>query len=295
MGKQFKKTVENFTCFNCQQAVLGDGFTDHCPNCLWSKHVDINPGDRLGKCGGFMEPVGATRSKGGWRICYCCQNCGYTHFNKISSKDNMNAVIKLSARPIPSFGKLIVITGATVSGKDTLVAEFLKIHPTWRKIITTTTRPIRQNEQNGIDYDFVDLETFRKMKTDGEFLETVEYAGNNYGTTKSALNPVFEGQTYAWIIDASRAAKINLLFDESFDQNKAQIIKNNTVVIYIKLPDMKTRQKHFLKRGMKASEISQRIKQDKMDWNLGNFKNVVINYDGQLDKTIRAVEKIINS
>ena len=70
MGRKFKKTVENFTCLNCQTVVIGTGYTDHCPNCLWSKHVDVNPGDRLAICGALIEPVGATKSKEGWKI-YC--------------------------------------------------------------------------------------------------------------------------------------------------------------------------------------------------------------------------------
>lgn len=102
MGKKFKKTVENFTCQSCEQVVIGDGFTDHCQSCLWSKHVDINPGDRLCKCCGLMEPVSSTTSKGSWRIFYRCQDCGYTRFNKVSPEDDINTVIKLSARPVPA-------------------------------------------------------------------------------------------------------------------------------------------------------------------------------------------------
>lgn len=190
-------------------------------------------------------------------------------------------------------GKLIVITGATVSGKDTVVAELLKNSPTWNKIVTTTTRPPRPEEQNGIDYHFVNLETFQKMKEDGEFLESVEYAGNHYGTTKSTLNPVLQGQTLIWRIDASRAAQVNKLFDDSFDQKTADQIKSITKVIYLKLPNKQTRQQHFLKRGMQESDIKKRIKQDEIDWHVGNFQNVVINYDGKLDQTIKQVEKII--
>lgn len=101
MGKKFKKTVENFACQNCGENVTGNGFTDHCPRCLWSKHVDVNPGDRLSKCGGIMEPVGASVSNDEWKIFYQCRDCGFTHFNKVSPEDNMNIVIELSSRPIP--------------------------------------------------------------------------------------------------------------------------------------------------------------------------------------------------
>ncbi|HYC79501.1 MAG TPA: RNHCP domain-containing protein, partial [Candidatus Binatia bacterium] len=56
--KLFQRTPENFVCENCGTKVSGNGYTNHCPNCLYSKHVDNNPGDRLNKCHGLMEPIG---------------------------------------------------------------------------------------------------------------------------------------------------------------------------------------------------------------------------------------------
>ncbi len=190
-------------------------------------------------------------------------------------------------------GKLIVITGGTVSGKDTVVAELLKINPTWRKIVTTTTRPIRLNEQNGIDYNFVNLETFREIKANGKFLETVEYAGNNYGTFKSSFNPFFKGQTCIWRIDPSRAAKVNLLFDQSF--NKAQTIKNNTVVIYLDIPDKKTVYQRLRARGISEIEIEKRIQQDEENRKDGHFEQVVINYNGRLNETLQKIMSLIKT
>lgn len=192
-----------------------------------------------------------------------------------------------------NFGKLIVITGTTVSGKDTVVAELLKNHPDWQKIVTTTTRSPRPEEQIDIDYHFIDLATFLEMQDNDDFLESVEYADNHYGTTKATFRAVLQGQTIIWRIDASRASQIDKLFDDCFDKETATFLKNRTRVIYLKLPDSATRQKHFLKRGMEATDIKKRIKQDKIDFNLGNFKNIVINYEGKLEKTVDKVEAII--
>ena len=55
--KKFTKRKENFICENCGHFVVGNGFTNHCPNCFFSKHVDINPGDRLCSCNGLMKPI----------------------------------------------------------------------------------------------------------------------------------------------------------------------------------------------------------------------------------------------
>lgn len=101
--RKFIRTPEDFICLICGQSVKGTGYTDHCPNCLWSLHVDINPGDRKSKCQGLMEPVGVIQGKGSWRILYKCQLCSYTHFNKSANNDNIDAIIELTSKPI---GKL---------------------------------------------------------------------------------------------------------------------------------------------------------------------------------------------
>ncbi len=99
MKKKFQKRVEDFTCQVCNRKVKGNGYTDHCPNCLWSKHVDINPGDRQANCHGLMKPISAFKEKGVWKIVYQCQKCGYEHRNKASSKDNPEKIILLSTNP----------------------------------------------------------------------------------------------------------------------------------------------------------------------------------------------------
>ncbi len=98
--KRFKKKVENFVCENCGTRVKGDGFTDHCPECLWSKHVDVNPGDRKADCGGLMEPVGIKKEGEKYVIYYNCLVCGYKHRVKKAEKDSFEEVIKLSTEKI---------------------------------------------------------------------------------------------------------------------------------------------------------------------------------------------------
>lgn len=96
MDKKFKKKVENFTCDICGTVVEGSGYTDHCPVCLWSKHLDIYPGDRKSTCGGLMEPVGIEIKGDSKKILYRCKKCGYNHKVKTSPNDNTEALIELS-------------------------------------------------------------------------------------------------------------------------------------------------------------------------------------------------------
>lgn len=94
--KRFQKRKEDFVCENCGTKVKGTGYTDHCPNCLWSKHVDINPGDRKAECQGLMEPVGVEVKGGEYIIQYKCTKCGYKHRVKVAPNDDFDEIIKLS-------------------------------------------------------------------------------------------------------------------------------------------------------------------------------------------------------
>lgn len=97
MPKLFSKNIEDFICEVCGKKVVGDGYTNHCPYCLASKHVDINPGDRLSDCGGIMLAIGYEIKNGKEFILHHCQKCGFERKNKVTDKDNRKKLIELSA------------------------------------------------------------------------------------------------------------------------------------------------------------------------------------------------------
>lgn len=96
MSPKFKRKIENFVCEKCGQEVNGGGYTNHCPRCLYSKHVDIFPGDRAEKCGGLMKAISAEENGRKWSIIHKCQKCGKKQKNKISDEDDFNVVVKVS-------------------------------------------------------------------------------------------------------------------------------------------------------------------------------------------------------
>lgn len=91
---------ESFICENCGQKVKKSSYTarDHCPYCLYSKHVDINPGDRANTCQGLLEPIAIEKFKDSYKILYRCLKCGKTHKNIIEKEDNMDMIISLSTQ-----------------------------------------------------------------------------------------------------------------------------------------------------------------------------------------------------
>ena len=95
--KKFIKTKEDFVCVHCGVEVKGNGYTNHCPECLWSLHVDVYPGDRNAECGGMMEPV-AVEGADQWSLRHRCKKCGKEIVNKVSPSDNKESLIEVATR-----------------------------------------------------------------------------------------------------------------------------------------------------------------------------------------------------
>lgn len=93
--KKFQRKKEDFACRHCGGHVKGSGYTDHCPKCLWSRHVDINPGDRQVDCRGMMEPINAEQKGDEYIIHYRCQKCSYEHQVKAAKNDNFETILQL--------------------------------------------------------------------------------------------------------------------------------------------------------------------------------------------------------
>lgn len=96
--KLFSKNDDSFTCEHCKKEVKPLNYTsrDHCPYCLYSKHVDINPGDRSNECKGLLEPIGIEKFKDTYKIIYKCEKCKQLHKNIMANDDDMNLIIELS-------------------------------------------------------------------------------------------------------------------------------------------------------------------------------------------------------
>lgn len=96
----FIKKVEDFICEHCKAVVKGSGYTNHCPKCLWSKHVDIDPGDRKETCGGLMEPIAIAGSTPNYRLIHTCVKCGLQRTITISGQDDPAAILALAGKHV---------------------------------------------------------------------------------------------------------------------------------------------------------------------------------------------------
>ena len=94
---------ETFRCRRCKMLVgpvqVGGKHRNHCPYCLFSRHVDGRvPGDRASDCGGVMAPIGIfTRPKGEQAIVHRCLSCGFERHNRVAADDDWEMVLQLPA------------------------------------------------------------------------------------------------------------------------------------------------------------------------------------------------------
>ena len=93
---QPRKKIENFVCEVCGERVIGDGYTDHCPKCLWGKHMDEEvPGDRESGCKGLMKPEYTEYVSGQTKIHYKCQSCGHKFVVRIGKNDDCGKITEI--------------------------------------------------------------------------------------------------------------------------------------------------------------------------------------------------------
>ncbi|MEP7103101.1 MAG: RNHCP domain-containing protein [Candidatus Dojkabacteria bacterium] len=97
--KKFQKNNKSFTCLNCGKVTPAhpSSSRDHCIFCLYSQHVDINPGDRANDCKGLLKPIGLRVKNSRNQIVYRCGKCNKLTYCIIAPDDDRELIVKLGS------------------------------------------------------------------------------------------------------------------------------------------------------------------------------------------------------
>lgn len=177
--------------------------------------------------------------------------------------------------------KLLIISGPSGVGKDTILRMFLQKHPQWLELPSVTTRQPRTNEIEGKDYYFVDRPTFEKRAKAGEFLEWVETTGNLYGTPKEPIEKMLkDGKNIIMRKDVIGALEI-----------KRKI--PTTITVCLLPQEWENLEKQFRGRGTDSEELTQarlELAQKEMGYKK-HFDYSVVNPHSRPQEAVAAIER----
>ncbi len=147
--------------------------------------------------------------------------------------------------PIRTGGLLVVLSGASGVGKDSILARLLDIGVELHKCVTATTRPPREGEVDGVSYFFYDKNRFQKSVDAGELLEYANVHGCYYGTPKKAvLEALAEGKDVVLNIDVQGGASVRQAIADA-------------VLVYVAPPSAKELAQRLRDRGTDSEESIQ--------------------------------------
>ena len=187
------------------------------------------------------------------------------------------------ANPAPPL--LVVLSGPSGVGKDAALEGLKTLDRPWHFAITATTRPPRSGEQYGVDYIFLEPETFDKMKERDQFLECAEVYGRWYGVPRSQVRQSLKnGKDVILMIDVQGAATLRKIAPEAL------------TIMLVPASYAELRNRLNQRMSESAPDLELRLQTAKEELaQTSQFDYRVINRDGGLEQAIAEIDAIITA
>ncbi len=194
-------------------------------------------------------------------------------------------------KPLPMTNPLLVLISApSGGGKTTLCQQLLAARRQMTRAVTCTTRPPRKGEQDGVDYFFLDADSFLKRVQAGNFLEHATVYGNSYGTLKGeVLGKLRQGKDVLLNVDVQGAATIRQRAEEDPE------LKRALVSVFLTPPSLEVLEERLRKRGTDSAAVIQKrlgvARQEIAQWK--NFDYLLIS--STISEDLRRMQAIIEA
>lgn len=176
---------------------------------------------------------------------------------------------------------LFVISAPSGAGKTTIIKELLKSMPQLAFSVSATTRKRRENETDGKDYHFINMEEFSKKISNEEFAEYEEVHGNYYGTLKSEIEKFINGSKHlVFDVDVKGALSIKKLYPEA-------------ILVFIDVPVDELMMRLKNRNTESDAEIEKRASRIMLEIGMKNKFDHIVDNSTSLDEAVRATKEII--
>lgn len=176
---------------------------------------------------------------------------------------------------------LVVVSGPSGSGKDTVVQRLIDLHPDIEISISATSRPMRSGERDGVNYYYITKDAFEQRIANGEMLEHAQYCSNYYGTPKSEVDArIAAARTVILVIEVVGAANIKRAYP-------------GATTIFVRPPSYIELEERLRGRGTESEEaVQKRLARavEEMDY-AADYDEVVVN--SNVDECAQEIYELI--
>lgn len=183
-----------------------------------------------------------------------------------------------------SAGKLLLFCGPSGSGKTTIVHHLLDSDPRLKFSVSATTRNMRANEKDGVDYFFISVKDFEQKIANNEFVEWEQvYPGGYYGTLRSEIENIWkEGKVPVFDVDVEGGLKIK------------EIYGNKLLAVFVRPPSVEELHKRLKARNSETPEsFKTRIEKSEHELTYAfQFDRIIVN--DQLEFALKEARLLVN-